>query len=125
MEPFRTPIQPAFAHAFAHEWIAAWNARDLDRIVAHYAADVVLVSPVAQRILQGDGVVRGVEGLRSYFSQGLQAYPEFRFELIDTLWGVETIVLYYHNQLRNGKTAEAMVLNPEGKVAHVWANYSE
>lgn len=28
---------------FAHEWIAAWNAHDLERILAHYADDVELV----------------------------------------------------------------------------------
>jgi hypothetical protein len=33
--------------AFAAEWIAAWNAHDLDRILSHYAADAVVRTPVA------------------------------------------------------------------------------
>ncbi len=30
--------------AFAIEWEAAWNAHDLNRILAHYAEDVVFRS---------------------------------------------------------------------------------
>ena len=33
------------AEAFAEEWVAAWNARDLDRILAHYAPDIVFRAP--------------------------------------------------------------------------------
>ena len=28
-----------FARRFAEEWIAAWNAHDLERILAHYTDD--------------------------------------------------------------------------------------
>lgn len=125
MPPSHIPLQPSFVQTFAPDWIDAWNSHDIDRILAHYAPNVVLTSPVAQRILQGDGNVRGIEALRAYFTRGLQAFPDARFELIDTLAGIETIVLYYRNQLRDGKTAEAMLFNNEGKVARVWANYSQ
>lgn len=124
MSPSQIPLQPAFVQTFAHEWIDAWNSHNIDRILAHYAPDAVLTSPVAQRLLAGDGNVRGIDALRAYFTRGLQAYPDARFELIDVLAGIETIVLYYRNQLRDGKTAEAMLLNSEGKVSRVWANYS-
>lgn len=125
MEPSHIPLQPSFIQTFAREWIAAWNSHDIERILAHYAPDVVLTSPVAQRILQGDGNLRGIEALRAYFTRGLQAYPNLGFELLDTLAGIETIVLYYRNQLNGGKTAEAMLFNNEGKVSRVWANYSQ
>lgn len=124
MQPSRIPLQPAFVHSFAQEWIAAWNSHDIDRILAHYAPDAILTSPVAMRLLQSGGNVRGIDTLRDYFTRGLQAYPNLSFELIDVLSGVETIVLYYRNQLNGGKTAEAMLFNAEGKVARVWANYS-
>jgi hypothetical protein len=125
MEIVPFSLEPSFVHAFAQEWIAAWNAHDIERILAHYAPDVVLTSPVAQRLLQGDGRVRGKEALRAYFTRGLQAYPDLSFELVDALWGTETIVLYYRNQLRDGKTAEIMLINADGKVSHAWANYSQ
>jgi ketosteroid isomerase-like protein len=37
--------------AFADEWTDAWNAHDLDRILSHYAADVVFESPVIRERL--------------------------------------------------------------------------
>jgi len=39
------PITPEFAAAFASEWIEAWNARDLERILKRYAHDVEFTSP--------------------------------------------------------------------------------
>lgn len=125
MEETYLPLQMEFVQSFAQDWIAAWNARDLDRILAHYAPDVIFTSPVALRLLQGDGTIRGIEALRSYFTRGLEAYPQFRFELVDVLRGIETVVLYYRNQLPDGKTAEVMHFNAEGKVARVWANYNQ
>ena len=126
MEDFSLPIQPAFARAYAQEWIEAWNSRDLDRILAHYHDDVILLSPVALKLLSnGTGLVHGKSALRDYFHRGLQAYPDLRFVLTDVLWGVETIVAYYGNNVRNGKTAEVMQFNPTGKIVRVYANYNQ
>jgi len=33
------------AHQFAREWVAAWNAHDLDRIMYHYEEEVELIFP--------------------------------------------------------------------------------
>ena len=35
-----TTIDADFARAFAANWIAAWNAHDLERILEHYTEDV-------------------------------------------------------------------------------------
>ena len=37
------------ARAFAAAWADVWNRRNLDAILAHYADDVVLTSPLAAR----------------------------------------------------------------------------
>lgn len=37
---------PEQAGAFANHWIAAWNAHDLDRVLAHYADGFEVRSPV-------------------------------------------------------------------------------
>jgi hypothetical protein len=119
-------IQAAFAHSFAQDWVEAWNSRDLDRILSHYDDDVTLISPVALNLLNnGTGIVQGISALREYFFLGLNAFPDLRFQLTDVLWGVETIVVYYGNNVRDGKTAEVMQLNPAGKVCRVWANYNK
>lgn len=57
MSDTAVPIQPSFAQSFASEWIDAWNAHDLERILSHYDDEVVVISPVALRLLGGDGCV--------------------------------------------------------------------
>jgi hypothetical protein len=125
MENGRLPLQASIARAFAEEWVDAWNSHDLERILAHYDDEVILTSPVALKLLNGDGTVRGKAALREYFLRGLQAYPDLRFDLIDALWGTETIVIYYINNVRGSKTAEVMLLNAAGKIRRGWANYDQ
>jgi hypothetical protein len=110
---------------FAQEWVRSWNAHDLEAILEHYADGVVLTSPVAARLL-GDpsGNVRGKAALRAYFSKGLEAFPNLKFELKDVMWGLSTVVLYYANQVGR-KTGEFMEIDGNGKVMRVVANYSE
>jgi predicted ester cyclase len=67
----------------------------------------------------GNGVVEGKAALREYFRRGLEAFPNLHFDLIDVLWGVETIVIYYANKVRGNKTAEVMQMTLEGKVRRV------
>jgi len=112
------------AHQFAVEWIAAWNAHDLDAILSHYDPSAVLVSPVAARIL-GDpsGRVAGVDALRKYFTRGLEVFPDLKFELFDVMRGLSSVVLCYRNQ-SGTKSAEFMEFGSDGKVTRVVANYS-
>jgi ketosteroid isomerase-like protein len=120
------PLQGSFARQFGQEWIEAWNSHDLERILAHYDDDIRLVSPVALKLLNnGDGVVQGKDALREYFRRGLEAFPNLRFDLMDVLWGVDTIVLYYANKVRGSKTAEVMQITSAGRIRHVWANYDQ
>jgi len=112
------------AQGLAAHWIRAWNAHDLDEIMSHYADDVVLVSPAAAGILKDpSGTVAGKDALRAYFKRGLEAYPNLKFVLLDVLWGVSSVVLYYTNQ-KGTKTGEFMEIDANGKVVRVVANYN-
>jgi ketosteroid isomerase-like protein len=109
----------------AQEWIAAWNAHDLERILAHYADDVELDSPLVAKLMGGsEGVVRGKAALRDYFARGLQAFPTLRFDFIRLYAGVRSCVLEYRSA--NGlRAAEVMEFDGEGKVRRVLAHYCE
>lgn len=108
----------------ANDWVAAWNAHDLDLIMSHYADAVELTSPVAAQLLEPTGgKVVGKANLRAYFQRGLEAYPELRFHLEDLLCGVNSVVLYYTNQ-KGTRTGEFMELSAIGKVVRVVAHYS-
>jgi len=58
-----TPTQsPESAAKFAAKWIAAWNARGLDRILAHYAREIEFTSPMVSRLLgQAKNTLTGIE----------------------------------------------------------------
>ena len=109
----------------AQEWLTAWNAHDLERILAHYADDVELSSPfVAKLTGRTEGVLRGKAALRDYFARGLQAYPALRFEFIRLYPGVRSCVLEYRSV--NGlHAAELMEFDEQGKVRRVLAHYAD
>ena len=113
------------AQEFARHWVEAWNLHNLDEIMSHYAEDVVLVSPVAAKILNDpSGMVKGKEALRAYFKRGLDVYPNLKFDLIDVMWGISSVILYYTNQ-KGAKTGEFMEIDSKGKVVRVVANYND
>ncbi len=89
------------ATAIARDWCDAWNARDLDRVMAHYVDDVALSSPlVVRRLGIADGWIRGKPALRAYFARGM-ALPALRFDLVDVLMGVGAFAIVYKRETGN------------------------
>lgn len=88
----------AQARAFAERWVTDWNAHDVNALLTHFTDDVVFTSPVAARLFGGDGIVRGKEALRKYWSEGIRLIPDLRFELLALYVGVSTLVINYRNQ---------------------------
>ena len=111
------------AQRFARDWCEAWNSHDIAAIMSHYAEDVVLISPTAAKLLKdASGTVNGKNALLNYFSIGLKAYPNLRFELLDVTCGVSSVVVDYRNQ--NGvKVSEFMEFDAGDKVKSVIAHY--
>jgi hypothetical protein len=117
-------LTEAEVRKFADDWIRAWNSHDLEAIMSHYAPEVVLTSPTAAKLLgDSSGTIKGKQPVRSYFERGLQAFPNLTFELLDVMWGISSVVLYYLNQ-KGTKTAEFMELDANQKVSRVVANYN-
>ena len=112
------------AEALAQEWVAAWNAHELDAILQHYADDVAFTSPFVARLVgPGQDTVHGKAALRDYFARGLAAYPDLRFHLRSVLVGVDRVTLYYAS-VGGRLAAEVMQLDAEGRVARVLAHYT-
>jgi hypothetical protein len=112
------PIEPI---AFAQAWIAAWNTRDLEAILSHYSADIVFLSPYAERVI-GTGRVVGIEALRAYWRRGLDANPDLHFELDTVLAGFEALTILYRNHRRQ-QVAETVEFDEAGKVVRSFACY--
>jgi hypothetical protein len=86
------------AVSFAEQWAKDWNAHDVDALLAHFTDDVVFTSPAAIRVLGGDGVIRGREELRRYWSEGIRLIPDLHFVVLGVYAGISTLVINYRNQ---------------------------
>jgi ketosteroid isomerase-like protein len=102
-------MDPAMAQEFAAGWAAAWNAHDLERVLSHFADDVVFTSPVAAQLIKGsDGVLRGKAAVRDYWAEGLRRIPDLHFTVLDVYAGVSSLVISYRNQ-KGGRVSEVLI----------------
>jgi ketosteroid isomerase-like protein len=117
-------LQEQLAHQLEEDWIVAWNRRDLDAIMAHYAEDVEFRSPLIQsRLGIAEGRLNGKAQVRAYFAKGLETNLSLRFELLQVLMGVDSVTTYYRRE--NGLlAAEVVVLDTSGKAISVRVHYS-
>ena len=113
-------ISPDLVAEFEREWIEAWNAHDLDRILSHYRDDIRFVSPFAARYGAPHGRVDGLHALRAYFERGLATYPALHFQPIAVLAGVGSIALHYRS-VEDRQAIEVMQLDARGQVRHAAA----
>lgn len=113
------------ADELAHHWIEAWNDHDLERILSHYADDVVFSSPFIQKIgTNPSGTISGTKALRAYFSAALVKYPTLTFRLHAVFRGIDSVTLMYESV--NGLlAAETMILNQQHRVSRVLAQYDK
>src|SRR6185295_2494699 len=99
------------AEQFTREWIAGWNAHDLNAVLAHFHDDVVFTSPLAAQIVPDSrGVIRGKGALRSYWTEGLRRNPDLHFVLEGVYVGVNTLVIHYRRQER-GLANEVLIFD--------------
>ncbi len=91
-------IDRDWAEAFAHEWVEAWNAHDIERIFSHYADDFEMTSPlIVSRMGVPSGRLKGKNAIRPYWLQGLNGSPPLRFELLGVMVGVNSIGIIYRS----------------------------
>lgn len=111
------------AEAKARDWCDAWNRRDLQAVLAHYAEDVEVSSPlVVKRLGRADGWLRGKDELGAYFARGMEN-EELRFAFEDVRLGVNAIVVLYRRE--NGmRVADTSELDDAGLIRRMVAAYA-
>ena len=112
------------AQAFAAEWVAAWNAHDVDAVLAHYADDFTMTTPMIQKLLGiSSGTLQGKKAVGDYWRAALRKIPDLQFSIIETTCGVDTVSIYYHAVLGR-RAVETFFFNAEGKVCKALATYN-
>lgn len=111
-------------HVFAEEWIDAFNARDLGRILSHYSEDIELISTLYLRFTEGGSDrVCGKEELRHYFVGALDRYPDLLFTLLEVGEGARGPCLRYHTNMGDQIAIECFELDKAGKASRVLCHY--
>ncbi len=113
------------AEHFAKDWIDAWNARDLVRILSHYADDIVFHSPrIALVMMEPVDKVTGKDALARYWGQALSQAKDLHFTLERIYVGSDSLTIAYRNH-RGQNAAETFVFDGQGLVTESIATYSQ
>jgi steroid delta-isomerase len=103
---------------FAEAWVSAWNRRDVDAVLAHYAEEAQFVSPVAGAVV-GRPVLRDKQELAAYWHGALARIATLEFRLDHAAWDErrrELVVVYEANLDGERKRAcEIMRFDPAGR----------
>src|SRR6476619_6538372 len=107
-------IDKVFSEQFARQWIDSLNSHDLGRILSHYSDDFEMSSPLIINIAgEPSGMLKGKAAVGEYWKKALHLVPHLRFELIETLVGVNSVTVYYKSA--RGLSAEVFHFNLDRK----------
>jgi hypothetical protein len=120
------PTDAVEAKQWAEAWIAAWNATDLDAVLARFADTAEFSSPKAATIT-GCGTVRGKAALAEYWRAALAKIGSLRFTLVAAFWdpAAATLVIRYTAELAGNRVvaAEILELGADGRALRGTALY--
>jgi hypothetical protein len=118
-----TPLTPAQAQAFADRWYAAWNAHDIDGIMACYDESIAHSSPFIKRYNgTDDTALVGIPAVRDYFARALVRNPTLRFDPMFVTTGLESVILVYR-RMNGDLAAEVFFLNAAGNITRSVSHY--
>ncbi|HZR72125.1 nuclear transport factor 2 family protein [Bradyrhizobium sp.] len=107
----------------AEEWIAAWNTRDVERVLTLYTDDSEMTSPyIVSLSFEPGGTLRGKDALRAYWTKALTLRPNLHFTLLETFVGPDSVAVLYRNDLGK-QVCEYLRLDDGGKIRQASGNY--
>lgn len=117
-------LSAAFAQRFASSWYAAWNAHDLDAMMAHYAHDIQHSSPFIARYNDDPACapLRGKAAVRAYFGRALERNPTLRFDPMHVALGVDSVSLVYR-RMTGEVASETFHFDAAGTVVRSVSHY--
>lgn len=108
------------AKDFVSRWLQAANSHDIDQIMAFYADDAELESPVVvDSLKEPTGRIKGAAAIRAYLGKSITS---FNLHLIESAWGVSSITAWYVNN--KGTRTSAYLEISDGKITRNVNHYS-
>lgn len=107
------------AEAFAEEWAAAFNNRDVERILRLYDDNVLFISPRAAAVV-GESAVRGKQALRAYWNRALSHVDSLTFVIDRVLWDAtaQELAIVYLSDINGNEqqVSENLRFGPNGLI---------
>ena len=114
----------AAAGRFVEAWCANWCKVDIDAVVAHFAADAEMRSPLAlniDRLSRG----RGAENIRAYWRKAYGHVASADLKILSWSWDAAIARLTVWWQLGDARASEFMDFDDAGRVVRSEAFYGK
>jgi ketosteroid isomerase-like protein len=105
------------AVAWAEEWVAKWNRRDVGGVLAHFAEDVEFTSPRAVAIM-GKARLTGKRELAEYWTRAVAAIQSIHFELDHVIADGSRLGIIFNSEINGGRmrACEFVVFDEAGLI---------
>ena len=109
---------------YVKRWVAAFESKDLDRVLAFYTNDVIFHSPLVARLSHDpSGTVQGKAALRAYVKKGFEVFDHIKFTVLDVLRGVDSIAIHYKG-ITGTHVVEVLFFDKDGVVRESYVHYA-
>lgn len=117
-----TKMDREAAERFVAAWRASWCKVDIDAVVAHFADDAQMRSPLALT-LTGSPVVAGAENIRAYWQKAYGHIKSADLKILSWGWDGTIARLTVWWQLGETRASEFMDFDGAGRVVRSEAFY--
>jgi hypothetical protein len=118
------PMDRAAVARFVEAWCANWCKVDIDAVIAHFAEDAEMRSPLALKLTESP-VVAGAENIRAYWRKAYGHIASADLKILSWSWDDTIARLTVWWQLGDTRASEFMDFDGAGRVVRSEAFYGK
>jgi hypothetical protein len=105
-----------FATHHVEKWVKGWTDHNLNAIMSSYAEELEFSSPKIRAVLgeNENNTISSKRELSTYFSAGLERFPNLKFKIMDFTVSDNKVILEYSANL-DGKSIVNVIENSSSK----------
>jgi hypothetical protein len=105
-----------FARHHVEKWVKGWTDHNLNAIMSSYAEELEFSSPKIRAVLgeNENNTISSKRELSTYFSAGLERFPNLKFKIMDFTVSDNKVILEYSANL-DGKSIVNVIENSSSK----------